>query len=144
MDALTHHIQGEVPWYMLFADDIVLIDETRGDVNERLEAWRQVLESKGFKLSRTKTEYLEFKFSIEPKKAGLDVRPGSRAILKRGNFKYLRSIIQADGVIDEDITHRIWVGWIKWRWAWPLWMTSCGKQWSDGSDMFRVEAQMPR
>ncbi|XP_070002807.1 secreted RxLR effector protein 78-like [Nicotiana sylvestris] len=37
MDALTHHIQGEVPWYMLFTDDIVLIDETRDGVNERLE-----------------------------------------------------------------------------------------------------------
>ncbi|XP_070032992.1 secreted RxLR effector protein 78-like [Nicotiana tomentosiformis] len=28
MDALTYHIQGEVPWCMLFVDDIVLIDET--------------------------------------------------------------------------------------------------------------------
>ncbi|XP_016492742.1 secreted RxLR effector protein 78-like [Nicotiana tabacum] len=40
MDALTHHIQGEVPWCMLFADDIVMIDETRGGFNERLEVWR--------------------------------------------------------------------------------------------------------
>uniref|UniRef100_A0A1S4CYB8 Reverse transcriptase domain-containing protein n=1 Tax=Nicotiana tabacum TaxID=4097 RepID=A0A1S4CYB8_TOBAC len=37
MDTLTRHIQGEVPWCMLFTDDIVLIDETRGSVNERLE-----------------------------------------------------------------------------------------------------------
>ncbi|XP_070025990.1 secreted RxLR effector protein 78-like [Nicotiana sylvestris] len=28
MDALTYHIQEEVSWCMLFADDIVLIDET--------------------------------------------------------------------------------------------------------------------
>ncbi|OIT05985.1 hypothetical protein A4A49_31582 [Nicotiana attenuata] len=51
VDALTHHIQGVVPWFMLFADDIVLIDDTRDDVDERLEVWRQILESKGFKLS---------------------------------------------------------------------------------------------
>ncbi|XP_070041150.1 uncharacterized protein [Nicotiana tomentosiformis] len=40
LDALTHHIKGEVPWCMLFADDIVLIDETRVGANERLEVWR--------------------------------------------------------------------------------------------------------
>ncbi|XP_070018084.1 secreted RxLR effector protein 78-like [Nicotiana sylvestris] len=37
MEAPTHHIQGELPWCMLFTDDIVLIDETRGGINERLE-----------------------------------------------------------------------------------------------------------
>nr|XP_009603113.1 uncharacterized protein LOC104098151 [Nicotiana tomentosiformis] len=63
IDALTRHIQGEVSWCMLFANDIVLIDEMRCDVNERLEVWRQTLESKGFKLSRTKTEYVECNFS---------------------------------------------------------------------------------
>ena len=56
MDELTRQIQGEVPWCMLFADDIVLIDETRNGVNDKLEGWRQTLESKGFKLSRTKTD----------------------------------------------------------------------------------------
>nr|XP_033509555.1 uncharacterized protein LOC117274397 [Nicotiana tomentosiformis] len=74
MDALTHHIQGEVPWCMLFTDDIVLVDELRAGVNERLEAWRQALESKGFKLRRTKTEYLECKFSADSRKVDVDVR----------------------------------------------------------------------
>ncbi|XP_070045947.1 secreted RxLR effector protein 78-like [Nicotiana tomentosiformis] len=50
MDALAHHIQGEVPRCMLFADDILLIDETQGGVNKRLEVWRQAPEFKGFKL----------------------------------------------------------------------------------------------
>ncbi len=48
---------------MLFTDDVVLIDETRGGVNDKLEVWRQTLESKGFRLSRSKTEYLECKFN---------------------------------------------------------------------------------
>jgi len=37
MDELTREIQDEVPWCMLFADDIVLIDETRGGLCEKLE-----------------------------------------------------------------------------------------------------------
>ena len=37
MDELTRHIQEEVPWCMLFADDVVLIDETREGVNAKLE-----------------------------------------------------------------------------------------------------------
>nr|XP_016473833.1 PREDICTED: uncharacterized protein LOC107795673 [Nicotiana tabacum] len=65
MDILTRHIQEEVTWCMLFADNIVLIDEMLGGVNARLKVWRQTLESEGFKLSKTKTEYLECKFSGE-------------------------------------------------------------------------------
>ncbi|XP_047252934.1 uncharacterized protein LOC124887376 [Capsicum annuum] len=37
MDVLTRNIQGEVPWCLFFADDIVLIDESRRGVNEKLE-----------------------------------------------------------------------------------------------------------
>ena len=39
---------------MLVADDIVLVDETRCGVNVKLEFWRDALESKGFRQSRTK------------------------------------------------------------------------------------------
>jgi len=37
MDELTKGIQDELPWCMLFVDDIVLIDETREGVNGELE-----------------------------------------------------------------------------------------------------------
>ncbi|XP_019257170.1 PREDICTED: uncharacterized protein LOC109235491 [Nicotiana attenuata] len=117
LNALTRHIQGEVPWCMLFANDIVLIDETRGGVNEMLEVWRQTLESKGFKLSRTKTEYLECKFSNGTKEKDMEVRLDTQVIPKRGSFKYLGSIIQGNGEIDEYVTHRIEEGWMKWRLA---------------------------
>ena len=51
MDEITRHIQDDVPWCMLFADDIVLVDETREGVNAKLELWRDTLETKGFRLS---------------------------------------------------------------------------------------------
>ncbi|KAL4204097.1 hypothetical protein AMTRI_Chr01g130510 [Amborella trichopoda] len=63
MDDLTKHLQDEVSWCMLFADDIVLIDEARNDINTKLELWRDALESKGFKISRTKIEYMECEFN---------------------------------------------------------------------------------
>ena len=37
MDKLTRTIQDEIPWCRLFADDIVLVDETRAGVNAKLE-----------------------------------------------------------------------------------------------------------
>ena len=43
MDKLTRAIQDEIPWCMLFADDIILIDETRAGVNAKLKVWRQKL-----------------------------------------------------------------------------------------------------
>jgi hypothetical protein len=55
MDEVSRDIQGNIPWCMLFADDIVLVDESQARVNRKLELWRQTLESKGFRVSRTKT-----------------------------------------------------------------------------------------
>ena len=60
---LTRAIQDEIPWRMLFADDIILVNETRARVNAKLELWRQTLESRDFRLSRAKTEYMDCKFS---------------------------------------------------------------------------------
>ena len=37
MDERTRIIQDEIPWCMLFADDIVLVDETRAGVHAKLE-----------------------------------------------------------------------------------------------------------
>ena len=54
IDELTKNIQDEVPWCMLFADDIVLVDETREGVERKLEMWRHALESKGLKISSKK------------------------------------------------------------------------------------------
>jgi hypothetical protein len=47
----------------LFADDVVFVGETRVGVNRKLELWRQTSGRKGFRLSRTKTEYTLCNFS---------------------------------------------------------------------------------
>ena len=58
MDEITKDIQEDISWCMIFVDDVVLIDESRIGVNQKLELSRQTLESKGFRLSRIKTEYM--------------------------------------------------------------------------------------
>ena len=78
---------------MLFVDDIVLIDETREGVNGKLERCRHILESRGFKVSRSKTEYLHYCFSGREDKRG-EVTIDGTTILKVEKFKYLGSIIQ--------------------------------------------------
>jgi hypothetical protein len=50
MDEVTRDIQGGIPWCMLFTDDVVLVDESRTGVDQKLELWRRTLEVKGFRL----------------------------------------------------------------------------------------------
>jgi Reverse transcriptase (RNA-dependent DNA polymerase) len=37
MDEITKDIHGDIPWCLLFADDVVLIDESRIEVDQKLE-----------------------------------------------------------------------------------------------------------
>ncbi|KAF3669880.1 putative pre-mRNA-processing factor 6-like [Capsicum annuum] len=104
----------------LRAGDSVLFylsDETRGGVNDKLELWRQTLESKGFRVSRTKTEYVECKFNDVRRENEVVVRLEAQEVGKRDKFKYLGSVIQSNGEIDEDVSHHIGAGWMKWKLA---------------------------
>ena len=43
---------------MLFADKVVVVDESRVGINRKLELWRWILEYKRFRLGRSKIEYI--------------------------------------------------------------------------------------
>ena len=93
MDEVTRNIQGDIPWCMLFADDVVLVDESQAGVNRKLELWRQTLESKGFRLSRTKTEYMRCDFGGAAQEEG-DVSLEGQVVPKKDTFRYLGSMLQ--------------------------------------------------
>ncbi|KAL6553120.1 hypothetical protein OROGR_006962 [Orobanche gracilis] len=115
MNELTRGIQNDVPWCMMFADDIVLIDETKVGVQQKLELWRDTLEARGFRLSRSKTEYMECRFSDKSdREAGMITFDG-KVVHGSTFFRYLGSIIQKDGELDGDVAHRIKAGWLKWK-----------------------------
>jgi hypothetical protein len=97
-----------------FADDVVLVDESRTGVDQKLELWKQTLEAKGFKLSRSKTEYMKCNFSATTQEEE-NVRLDGQAVPKKDTFRYLGSMFQKNGDIDEDVSHIIKAGWLKWR-----------------------------
>jgi hypothetical protein len=88
MDEVTRDIQGGIPWCMLFADDVVLVDESRTGVDQKLELWRRILEAKGFRLSRYKMEYMKCDFSATRQEEG-DVRLDVQVVPKKDIFRYL-------------------------------------------------------
>lgn len=48
---LLGHIQEKIPWCMLFVDYIILVDGAKKGITSKIERWREVLKSKGFKIS---------------------------------------------------------------------------------------------
>jgi hypothetical protein len=74
------------------------------------------LEAKYFMLSRSKMEYMKYDFSATTQAEG-DVRLDGQMVPKKDIFPYLGSMLQKDGNIDEDGSHRIKTGWLKWRQA---------------------------
>jgi len=116
MDELTIRIQDDLPWYMFFADDIVLVDESRQGVHDKLERWRLTLESRGFTVSTSKTEYLHCCLSGREDTGG-EVTIDGMVIPKVEKFKYLGSIIHQNEDINENIILHIKVDWQKWKYT---------------------------
>ena len=59
IDKLAEDIRKDAPWDMMFADDIVLSRKNLRELEDDLEIWRNALERRGLKVSRSKTEYLK-------------------------------------------------------------------------------------
>jgi len=98
-----------------FANDIILIDETIEGVCRKLDRWREALESKGFRISHSKTEYLAYNFGLELGARGNSMEINGVRVLECEAFHYLGSIIQKNGAIIEYVDHRIKAGWTKLR-----------------------------
>jgi len=73
------------------------------------------LRSVCFRLSRSKTEYMECNFSGRRSRSTLEVKVGDHIIPQVTRFKYLGSLVQNDGEIEAYVSHRIQAGWLRWR-----------------------------
>jgi hypothetical protein len=77
------------------------------------------LEAKGFRLSMSKTEYMKCDFSATTQEEW-DVRLDGQMVPQKDIFRYLGSMVWKNGDIDEDVSHRIKTGWLKWRQAFDV------------------------
>ena len=101
----------EPPWTMLFADDIVICEETREEVERRLESWRYALERRGIKISRSKTKYL----CINGGNDNGTVKMEDTKVPRVKEFKYLGSTVQESGGCGREVKRRVQAGWNGWR-----------------------------
>ena len=62
MDVLTEDVRKVVPGSIMFADDIVLCGDDDTDMTEYLETWMNALEERGMRISRPKTQFIDFNF----------------------------------------------------------------------------------
>ena len=116
MDVLTEDLQLELPWTVLYADDIMLCMIETEELNIRLEEWRQKLEDRGLRINRIKTECMNCIFEEDEEGENrIDLEIDSDWIKEVPVFKYLGSMISSDGNMEREITNRIQTGWASWR-----------------------------
>ena len=111
MDRITEEVRREPPWTMLFADDAVICEETRKDVERRLECWRYASERRGMKVSRSKTEYLCINGGNDEETVKIEDTKMPRV----KEFKYLGSTVQESGSCKREVKRREQAEWNGWR-----------------------------
>jgi len=112
MDAVSEAIKREVPWDMLYADDLIVAEDSPASLQTRFTSWQGALESKGLKINAGKTETMVCAKADETLK--ISDRKGN-ALKQVETFKYLGSVVNAKGGCEEDVKHRIKAAWQKWK-----------------------------
>ena len=107
MDRLTDEVMREPPWTMLFADDIMICEETREEMEQRLESLKYALERRGMKVNRSKTEYLCINGGNDNK----TVKMEDTKLPRVKEFKYLESTVQESGSCEREVKKRVQAVW---------------------------------
>ena len=105
VDRMTDEIREEA----LFADDIVICSESKEQVEEKLESWRYVLERRGMKVNRRKTEYMCV--NARQDNGSGTVKMQGEEVAKVEDFKYLGSTVQSNGECGREVKKRVQAVW---------------------------------
>ena len=109
VDTISQDVRNELPWELLYADDLAIIDVTSTDTQNRLESWQKVLTDNGLNINVAKTEHLS------TRETPLPINLNGEELKNVDHFKYLGSVIDKDGTIDRDVDLRVQAAWSSWR-----------------------------
>ena len=102
MNVLMKDVRKEAPWDMMFVDDVVFCGEDKEELEVSLERWRKVIEERGLRVSRKKTEYLQAG-GVEQRMVYIQ----GDMVKKVDHFKYLGVVVSADGSCEEEVRRRM-------------------------------------
>ena len=115
MDVLTEYVRKDVPGSMMFADDIVLRGDDERDMSAYLDTWRRALYDRGMRISRPKTQFIDFKFGQDNGQGREPVKILGQELQRLHHFKYLGSIVEETGGMTTEIPQRVSAAWINWK-----------------------------
>ena len=102
MDVLQADAGKEPPWVMLFADDLVMCEHSRAEVELPLERLREKCESHGLRSKQRKS-----RVHAIPRKNQTIYIPEKEV----KTFKYLGSLFDANGGAEKDVNNIVNIAW---------------------------------
>ena len=105
VDKISQDVRNELPWEILYADDLAIIYVTSTDTQNRPESWQKVLTDNGLNINVAKTEHLSTRENPLP------IKLNGEELKNVDHFKYLVSLIDKDGTIDRDVDLRVQAAW---------------------------------
>ncbi|XP_068238484.1 uncharacterized protein [Palaemon carinicauda] len=111
MDVITERVMEQSPWTMLFAEDIVICDETREGLEGKLERWGEEWENRGQKVIRTNTENMCCNRQNQLK----DINLLGEIVKRTEKFKYLVLYVEETAELQMEVNSRIQAGWNNWK-----------------------------
>ncbi|VDP05765.1 unnamed protein product [Heligmosomoides polygyrus] len=110
MDVIARDLQKPVPWTLLYADDVMLACEDKGELEREMQAWCDRLAMFGLKLNVKKTEY-----SVTDLNESGSIKINCTKLARTSVFKYLGSAIASDGSLMVEVNSHVGAAWSKWR-----------------------------
>jgi hypothetical protein len=113
MDTLLEDVRTDVPWELLFADDVALISNSEEELQHKIKMFQNKLTDGGLKLNANKSEVLVMECEGNTQ---VTITDNNNIRLKQtDSFKYLGTELSKNSTSLDAVKQRVKAGWNKWR-----------------------------